>query len=147
MLINNIQQPHRKQRTASILCLTAILLLSACNSVNTVGRATPQSTPDPVAIKKVITDPDLQQSVSVVSVNQSHVSGNLLKVQVGLENLNYDYQSFSYEFIWFTKDGMQVKTPPPIWEPGQIQGRETIYVSGIAPNPNVVDFQLQLLQK
>ena len=91
-------------------------------------------------------NPALQQIVAVVGVNEGKVSRDLLKVQVELENLTYDYQTFTYEFVWFTADGMRVTTPPPLWRPGQVQGRETIYISGIAPNPDVVDFQLQLLE-
>ena len=126
--------------------LASVFLLGACNSVNTVERVQPQAIPDVVDFKRVISNPALQQIVSVVSVNEGTVSGDLMKVQVGLENKTYDYQNFSYEFVWFMKDGMQVKTPPSLWKPGQIQGRETIYISGIAPNPRVVDFQLNLLE-
>ncbi len=122
------------------------LLLGACNSVNTAGPAQPQAMPEPVDYKKVVTNPALEQIVKVVSINKGKVSGDLLKIQVGLENQTYEYQNFAYEFVWFMKDGMQVKTPPPMWKPGQVQGRETIYISGIAPNPRVVDFQLQLLE-
>ncbi|WOO41512.1 YcfL family protein [Rubellicoccus peritrichatus] len=130
-----------------LLASAACLFLTACNSVNTVERAEPQSNPNLIAIKKVITDPALQSKVSVVDVNEGTVSDDLLKIQVKLENLTYDLQQFNYQFIWIDKDGFAVTSPTPIWKAGQIQGRETIFINGIAPNPRVVDFQMKVLAR
>lgn len=130
-----------------LITLAASLLLTACQSVNTVERAEPLATPDPVAIRKVITDPALRYKVSVVNVIQGTASGDLLRIQVQLENLTYGYQLFNYQFVWIDKDGFQITSPTPIWRAGQIEGRETIYLTAIAPNPNVVDFQVKLLDR
>lgn len=125
----------------------SFLLLASCSSVNTVERAEPLATPDPIAIKKVITDPALDDIVSVVNVIQGTVSGDLLKVQVQIENLTYAYQLFNYQFVWIDKNGFQVTSPTPLWKPGQIEGRETQYLTAVAPKPSVVDFQVKLLAR
>lgn len=125
----------------------AFCIFPACSSVNTVERAEPLAQPDPVAIKKVVTDPALRDKVSVVNVIEGTASGDLLKVQVQVENLTYAYQLFNYQFIWIDKNGFQVTSPAPIWKPGQIEGRETLYLTAIAPRPSVVDFQMKLLAR
>lgn len=121
------------------------LALAGCSTVNTVERAEPEMTPDYIATKKVITDPSLADIVSVENVIQSTVSGNLLKIQVELKNKTNDYHRFLYRFQWFTKDGMQVTTAAPPWRTSQVEGRETVYVSGVSPSPNAADFRLELL--
>ncbi|MDP0497958.1 MAG: YcfL family protein [Verrucomicrobiota bacterium JB024] len=121
------------------------LALAGCSTVNTVERAEPEMTPDYIATKKVVTDPSLADIVSVENVIQSTVSGNLLKIQVELKNKTNDYHRFLYRFQWFTKDGMQVTTAAPPWRTSQVEGRETVYVSGVSPSPNAADFRLELL--
>jgi uncharacterized protein YcfL len=121
------------------------LALAGCSTVNTVERAEPEMTPDYIATKKVVTDPSLADIVSVENVIQSTVSGNLLKIQVELKNKTNDYHRFLYRFQWFTKDGMQVTTAAPPWRTSQVEGRETVYVSGVSPSPDAADFRLELL--
>lgn len=124
-----------------------LLLLTACSSVNTVERAEPLATPDPIAIKKVITDPALRDKVNVINVIQGTVSGDMLKIQVQVENLTYAYQLFNYQFVWIDQNGFQITSPEPLWKPGQIEGRETLYLSAVAPRPSAVDFQMKLLAR
>ncbi|MGE9292141.1 MAG: YcfL family protein [Puniceicoccales bacterium] len=121
------------------------LVLSGCDTVNTVERANPEMTPDYVAAKKVVTDPSLADIVSIENVIQSTVSGNLLKIQVELKNKTNSYHRFLYRFQWFDKDGMQVTRAAPPWRTSQVEGRETVYVSGVSPSPNAADFRLELL--
>lgn len=130
-----------------LLIPCSLLFLAGCSSINTVERAEPLSQPDPIAIKKVITDPALRDKVSVVNVIQGTVSGDLLKIQVQVENLTYAYQLFNYQFVWIDKNGFQVTSPTPLWRPGQIEGRETLYLTAVAPKPSVVDFQMKLLAR
>lgn len=130
----------------AVLTALALLFVAGCNSVNTVERANPQATPNLIAIKKVITDPALRYKVEVVDVAEGTASDDLIKIQVKLENLTYDMQQFNYQFTWIEQDGFVATSPAP-WRPGQVQGRETIFITGIAPNPRVVDFQLKLLAR
>lgn len=135
-----------KSHCYSFLFCTVIALLAGCNSVNTVEPAEPRAEPNLVAIKKVETDPALANKVAVVNVNEGQ-RGDLLRVQVELENLNYGPEDFNYQFTWIEQDGFQVETPPPLWKPGFILGRERVYLTGVAPNPRVVDFRIKLLSR
>ncbi len=125
--------------------LAAALLAGGCaTSVNTVSRAQPTATPDYVADQRVITDSTLARKVAIVSVNQSTVSNNLLKIQVTLENRSSKPQAFTYKFDWIAQDGMELSGPTGGWKQVQLQGREVRAVSAIAPTPAAADFRLKL---
>jgi Predicted periplasmic lipoprotein len=128
-----------------ITALAAALLASGCaHSVNTVSRAQPQATPNYVSDQRVITDSTLGRKVAIVSVNESKVSGNLLKIQVTLENLKSKPQAFTYKFDWIGQDGMELSSPTGGWKQVQLEGREVRAVSAIAPGPAAADFRLKL---
>ncbi|GHC03352.1 YcfL family protein [Cerasicoccus arenae] len=135
-----------KRDCYSLLALVLIAFLAGCDSVNTVEPANPKAEPNLIAIQKVETDPALARKVSVQNVNEGK-AGDLIRVQVELENMNYGPEDFNYQFTWVEKDGFEVQSPPALWKPGFILGRERIYLSGIAPNPRVVDFRLKLLAR
>ncbi len=129
-----------------LLATTALALLgSGCaTSVNTVSRAEPQASPSYVADQRVITDSSLGRKVAIVSVNEAKVSGDLLKIQVTLENRSSKRQAFTYKFDWVANDGMELSAPSGGWKQIQLEGRETRAVSAIATSPKAVDFRLKL---
>ena len=121
------------------------LLGSGCaTSVNTVSRAEPQASPSYVADQRVITDASLGRKVAIVSVNEAKVSGDLLKIQVTLENRSSKPQAFTYKFDWVANDGMELSAPTGGWKQIQLEGRETRAVSAIASSPKAVDFRLKI---
>jgi uncharacterized protein YcfL len=128
-------------------CLAALALaaLTGCaTNVNTVERASPQATPDYIDDKRVVTDNSLARTVRVVSVNQSTVSSNLLKVQATVENLKSNPRTIRYKFEWTDQSGMAVGSPNETWKTIILQGRETTTISTVAVNPRAVDFTLKL---
>ena len=119
-------------------------LLSGCaTNVNTVERAQPLATADYIADKRVVTDNTLARTIRVYAVNQTTVSGNLLKIQAKIENLKSDLRSVRYKFEWIDKDGMAVGSPYEGWKVLAIQGRDTAYISTVAVSPRAVDFILK----
>jgi uncharacterized protein YcfL len=129
----------------AILAATALLILTAgCQqTVNTVQRAEPQARPAVIQDKRVVTDRSLAETVQVVNVIETVVSGDLRKVQVTVTNNRSVARNFNYRFEWYDQDGMLVRTPGP-WKNQRIQGRETVPLSDVAPNPRAVDFILKL---
>ena len=117
-----------KRVCSSLLALIFLAVLGGCNSVNTVEPANPQATPNLIAIKKVETDPALGRKVSVLDVNEGK-RGDLMFVQVQLENLNYGPEDFNYQFSWIEQDGFEVQSPPALWKSGFILGREKIFLT------------------
>lgn len=55
-------------------------------------------------------------------------------------------RSFNYRFEWFDANGVQVNTPTSTYLPRQIEGKESIFISAVAPTPSAKDFRLKLLE-
>lgn len=130
-----------------LIALTALagLLVAGCaTNVNTVQRAEPEARPNYVADKRIITDSTLGSALKIGAVNQTTVSGNLLKVQVAVENAKSSPRTFNYRFEWIDADGMQVSTPSNGWKSIRLQGREASTISAVAVSPKAVDFTLKL---
>jgi len=128
-----------------LLAATALLAVG-CQTVNTTERAEPTGQRDIVAEKRVITDASLNRKVNIVAVNQAVGAGGLLAVQVELVNATRSLQSFSYKFEWFDDQGMAVTGPATAFIPKQVEGKESIFVSGTAPNERARDFRLKLIE-
>ena len=128
----------------SLLAAGTVLFLAGCASnVNTYERAQAQATPNYVADKRVITDNTLAGTVRVVSINQSTVSGNLLKVQATVENLRSSQRTVNYKFEWIDQDGMALDSANETWKSLPLQGRESTTISTVAVSPRAVDFKLK----
>ncbi len=132
-------------------CVCATLALSlavGCEMVNTAERSEPIAQSDPVALKKVEPDPTLKAQVQIISANQGIVSGNLLKVQVVVRNNIALRKTFNYKFEWYDINGMMVDSPTTrVWQVARLQPKESMVITGIGPNPNVVDFRLKLVER
>ncbi len=132
---------HRCCTFASIVGLS---LLTACAStVNTVERAAPVGQRQMVNDKRVITDAGLNRAVRIVGVNEA--PGEFLKIQVELLNTTSSLKSFNYRFEWFDANGVQVNSPTSTYIPRQIEGKESIFLSALAPTPAAKDFRLKLI--
>ena len=130
--------------TLAGLAALALFATGCATSVNTVSRAEPQATPGYVNDQRVITDASLGRKVAILSVNEGKASGDLLRVQVTLENRSSKPQAFTYKFDWISQDGMELSGPTGGWKQIQLEGREVRAVSAIATNPSAVDFRLKL---
>jgi len=133
-----------KSLIAPLLLLSASIFYTGCTTVNSAERAVPQALKNSVDLTRVTTDPSLKRKVYVVGMNESYVSGNMLKVQAELQNKTNSYQEFYYAFDWFDVDGMLVSSPTGGWRPSGIQARELKAITAVAPTPKTVDFRLKL---
>ena len=132
------------RRAGAGLVIFAALLLAGCaTNVNTSERAVPEASPHYVADQRVITDASLAKLFQVQSINQTTVSGNLLKVQATVANLKNNLRTLNYKFEWIDQDGMAVDSPNEGWKTVQLQGKETITISTVAVTPRAVDFKLK----
>lgn len=133
------------QRLSRVLFTASALVLAGCaTNVNTYERAESRAATNYVADKRVITDNTLAGTFRVVSINQGTVSGNLLKIQATIENLENNLRTLNYKFEWVDADGMAVDSPNEGWKTIQLQGRETQTISTVAITPRAVDFRLKL---
>jgi len=119
-------------------------LFTACTTVNTVERAAPAGQRQMVNDKRIITDGGLNRSVRIVGVNE--VPGEFLKIQVELLNSTSSLKSFNYRFEWFDANGVLVNTPASTYISRQIEGKESIFISAVAPVASAKDFRLKLIE-
>ena len=127
--------------------VTLLILVAGCTKpVNTVERAEPLGQPRVVDDRRIVTDKYLGDRLAVRRVIESTVSGNLLKIQVDLQNESRDRLTFNYRFEWYDLDGMQVQTPTSVWRPKTLLGKESTAVAAVAPNPRAKDFVLKLVR-
>ncbi|NLH74613.1 MAG: YcfL family protein [Verrucomicrobia bacterium] len=130
---------------------TAILaagLLAGCHigSVNTVERAEPVARRQLIVDKRISHDPFLKKNLGIVAVNQATTPAGLLQVQIEVLNLTSSYMRFNYQFEWFDANGMRVSTPASTWVTTQLEGGESKFITGVAPNPACQDFRLKLIK-
>lgn len=126
-----------------VFCVSAALT-AGCKTVNTTERAEPTAHPHPVADRRVITDRDVGAFAMILGVRETIVPGDLVKVQVDVYNSRSTTEHFNYKFEWFDDQGMIVDSPMSIWQPRTIQGKETLSLTAVAPNPRARDFRLKL---
>ncbi len=130
-------------KRVSVALLGAVLAAAGCKTVNTTERANPVGTPNYVQDKRIITDSDVAKIANIVSVQET-TRGDLLQVQVNIENTRSITQSFNYQFEWFDLQGMQVSTPTSMWSSITLEGKEQRAIQGMAPTPRAKDFRLKL---
>jgi uncharacterized protein YcfL len=127
------------------LAVGAVALCGCTTTVNSVENT--QKTGQPLVMNdtRVVTDTSLGRSVDVVAVNTITTSAGFLKVQVQLKNHTFSRQNFLYHFEWFDINGMQVNNVVSASLPDQIEGGETKFITGMAPNPDCKDFRLKFI--
>jgi uncharacterized protein YcfL len=127
------------------LCAIALAATGCHDTVNTVENAQKVGQRNLVADQRVVTDAALNKHVSVFGVNTAMTPGGVLKVQVELINNSSSAQFFTYRFEWFDANGMIVNTlaAPVVAE--KIEGRESKFITAVAPSPAVKDFRLKLI--
>lgn len=137
-------KPRSVRLGGGLLAAGGLLFLAGCaNNVNTYERAESQAAPNYIADKRVITDNTLAGTVRVIAINQSTVSGNLLKVQATVENLRNSQRTVNYKFEWIDQDGMALDSANETWKSLPLQGRESTTISTVAVSPRAVDFKLK----
>ncbi len=129
-----------------VCVLMGAATMSSCTSVNTVERETPIGTRHVIADKRVITDESLANKVSIIGVNDATTPGGFLQIQIEVLNENRSMQDFNYRIEWFDMNGMAINTPSSVWIPRQIEGKETLTITAVAPTPTAKDFRVKFLE-
>lgn len=122
--------------------------ITGCTTtVNTVERAEPVGQKQMVNDKRILTDSSLSRSARIVAVNEGMTPGGLKRVQVELFNNSRYQKRFNYRFEWFDMNGMQVSTPAnAALVPVVIEGKESKFITSVAPTPNCADFRLKIIE-
>lgn len=135
------------QLMAGATLIASALVAGGCKTtVNTVERAQPSAQKEMVADKRVLTDASLARKVYVVGVNEARTKGDLLQIQLEVVNQTNSRQRFTYHVQWFDATGMQISSTTGAILPCVIEGRETRYLSAVAPHPACKDFRVQFME-
>jgi uncharacterized protein YcfL len=131
-----------------MLPLAATLITAGCSStsVNTVERAEPVARRDMMSDKRIITDRGLNRRVRILGVNQTTGPGGFLKVQVEVLNTTSGPETFNYRFEWFDENGNIIEVPSAAAISKQIEGKESVFLIGVAPKETAKDFRLKLIE-
>jgi uncharacterized protein YcfL len=128
-------------------CLVGSVLVGGCAGMNTVERAEPTGQKQMVSDKRVIANPILNSRVNIVGINESTTASGYLQVQIEVQNRTRSLQNFSYRFEWFDPNGMQISTSSSLYIAKQIEGRESLFFSAVAPTTSAKDFRLKIVDK
>jgi uncharacterized protein YcfL len=93
--------------------------------------------------KWIQTDTGVSQICQIVSARKDRVNG-LLKVQVEVLNIRNHDERFVYRFQWLDANGMEITSVANDWVPQVINGRESLTIQGIAPDPRVTDARIKM---
>ena len=55
-------------------------------------------------------------------------------------------QEFNYRIEWFDMNGMAINTPTSVWIPRQIEGKESLTITAVAPTPTARDFRVKFME-
>ena len=136
----------RTQILMSVGFAAGLSFLSGCTTVNSVENAQKEGQRQMVSDQRVITDASLNRRVSIVGINQTVGAGGLLKVQVEVLNTTRSLQNFNYRWEWFDETGIIIDTPASTMVSRQIQGKESLFITGMAPKETAKDFRLKLIE-
>jgi uncharacterized protein YcfL len=134
---------HILQNTTAVVA--ASVMFAGCTTVNTVERAEPVAQKQMVADKRIITDHTLSRKVRIVGVNDD-MSAEHLKIQIEVLNATHSLQNFSYRIEWYDDKGMLISTPTGAYIPQQIQGKESKFITAVAPTPKAKDFRVKFIE-
>ena len=133
-----------KTKIAALFALT--LMVAGCHdTMNSVENAQKEGQRNMVSDQRVVSDIGLNRKVGVVGVNTALTPGGFLRVQVELLNRTGSMQNFNYRFEWFDQNGMQVNGTSTAVMSDQIGGKESKYISAVAPTLACKDFRLKLI--
>lgn len=127
--------------------LAAAAVLAGCSTtVNTAERAQPAGQRQMLSDKRIVTDRGLDRAVRIVGLNETQTPDGFVKVQVEVLNTTRSVKSFSYKVEWFDAAGIIVDTPATASITRQIEGKESLFLTAVAPTPAAKDFRFKFME-
>lgn len=82
--------------------------------------------------------------VELVEERTTVLDGDFLKTQITIKN-KYDKDiNFQYQFTWYDKNGMVIKSATQGWEIFYLTGKEESVIQGVCPLPDAKEFKLTI---
>ena len=119
---------------------TSRFLLTQCLCVLMFGCFSNTYTGD----EQIVKDGWLNSHANVRVLRQTEVSGELLNVQVEVENTLPINSRFNYKFDFFDAEGRMLYSPLTGFKQQQVPAGGFVTITGQASNPKATDFRLTL---
>ena len=142
------------KRTCMIVMLLAAALAAGCATNKglekpgfafgcPIGDDKVSSMEDLVKIKVLS---EGKRTTIVANQMRCTMTGNLMKIDVNLNNDSSKVKRIAYKFRWIDREGMRA-WEEEVWKPLLMYENSNIAVSGVAPTNKAVDFRLVLLSQ
>ena len=142
------------KRTGMIVMLLAAALAAGCATKKgfekpgfafgcPIGDAKVSSMEDLVKIKVLS---EGKRTTIVANEMRCTMTGDLMKIDVNLNNDSSKVKRIQYKFRWIDREGMRA-WEEEVWKPLLMYENSNIAVSGVAPTNKAVDFRLILLSQ
>lgn len=141
-----MDRKNRRMMSFWLPAVAAVLLLSACETVNTTERAEPGYERVYIDDVRVTTDNSLKKSAGLVRLNETTLDTGFLKVQAEIYNNTRERKRAHYQFEWFDADGMRIDTALSQWKAVSLAGKESQFINAVAPTTTATDFRLKLIE-
>lgn len=127
----------------SIFIISSLLLgLTACSSCTYTQATLPQG----VTIQPIKPTPQTNSGYNVIKTLRARRYGNLLHANVEIESTSDRDRQIGYQFMWLDKEGFIVGNSQ-VWQPFTLYSGITRQISGVAPNPSAVTYQIRICTK
>ena len=93
--------------------------------------------------KLIFTDKKLDKKLSLGEIKMSQESG-AISFQATITNMKKSTVPFEYRIKWMDKNGINIDYPTQLWHPMLANGREEVYINGVAPDDRAVSFQIHV---
>ncbi|MBB6430683.1 YcfL family protein [Algisphaera agarilytica] len=130
----------------TLLLVASLLVLPACQTVNTTERADPDYERVYIEDARVTTDNSLKKAAGLVRLNETTLDSGFLKVQAEVYNDTRERKRAHYRFEWFDADGMLIKTSLSNWKAISLAGKESQFITAVSPTKTATDFRLKLIE-
>ena len=84
---------------------------------------------------------NLQGRLQIIDVVETH-AGDVMRVQVTLENPSAFRARYSYKFRWFDRNGLEISPEGAPWVANVLPSRSQTRAQGVAPNPSATRFEI-----
>ncbi len=134
-----------KKTSNLIFCALPLALLFGCtNPVHQTTKKNPGDASPLPELKRVYMSSSLAKNLEVISVNQATANGDLLKIQVNLQNLSKKEMNLNYKVEWMDEAGIVINDSSAVWMPLFIRGAENVAVQSVSSSTRAKNFWLKL---
>ncbi|MBO7222982.1 MAG: DUF1425 domain-containing protein [Kiritimatiellae bacterium] len=114
-----------------------ISLIMGCIAPTTAGISLEKG-------KIIIESYSFASFVELVEERTTVLDGDFLKTQITIKN-KYDKDiNFQYQFTWYDKNGMVIKSATQGWKIFNLTGKEETVIQGVCSLPDAKEFKLTI---